>query len=313
MTQIILISIGAGLLSALLFASILTGSLVSLVLQIIAQLPLQTTSLTFGPRASVIAGVAAIAALLIISGQPGQTLSFALNFATPALIASYLAGLKDSDLPDNDIAAWYPIGRILTIIAGAAFIVFVVLSFYSGFQPEQAVAAIESQALILFDPAVDSGQITPEAINRLAIFFVALFPFVATAGFVIVTTLNLVLAIRIARRYGTFARPTTSIRFLDIPRTVHIVALASLIIIWTSGASHPFLTAIAGASSTLVVFSGFAALHALTSQLSARRIILFATYGSIILFTIPLLLILILGWIDGFLNLRGRSNDRAPN
>lgn len=313
MTQIILISIGVGLLSTLLFASILTGSLVAIILQLFSQLPLQTISLTFGPRFGAIAALAAIVALLFVSGMPSQTLSFALNFAAPALIASYLAGLKNTDFSDEDPVAWYPLGRILTIIAGSAFVVFVLLSLYSGFTPDQAVAAIEAQALTLLEQSVEGGQITPQTIKQLAVFFVALFPFVATAGLVVMTTLNLVLAIRIARRYGTFKRPTTSIQALDIPRIVHVVALASLAIIWASGASHPFLVAIAGASSTLVVFSGFAALHALTSHLSARRIILFATYGSIILFTFPLLLILILGWIDGFINLRGRSNDRASN
>ncbi|MGJ8533073.1 MAG: DUF2232 domain-containing protein [Alphaproteobacteria bacterium] len=313
MTQILLISIGAGLLSALLFASILTGSLIAIVMQIFAQLPLQTASLTFGPRASYIAAFAAIVALLFVSGLPSQTISFALNFATPALIASYLAGLKNTDIQEDDLAAWFPLGRILTVIAGASFVVFVLLSFYSGFTPEEAVTAIETQALILLEPTIESGQITLETINQLAVFFVALFPFVAAAGFVVVTTLNLVLAIRIARRYGTFKRPPSSIQSLEIPRIVHIIALASLAMIWTSGMSHPFLAAIAGASSTLVVFAGFAALHALTSRLSAQRIILFATYGSIILFTFPLLLILILGWIDGFLNLRGRSSDRASN
>ncbi len=313
MTQIILISIGAGLLSALLFASILTGSLVAIILQIFSQLPLQTVSLTFGPRTSLIAAFAAVAALLLVSGLPGQTLSYALNFAAPALIASYLAGLKNTDFPDDNLAAWYPLGRILTIVAGAAVIIFILLSLYSGFSPDQAVAAIEAQTLDMFDPAVESGQITSETIRQLAVFFVSLFPFVAAAGLVVMTTVNLILAIRIARRYGTFKRPPSSIQLLDIPRIVHVVALAAVVIIWTSGASHPFITAIAGAASTLVIFSGFAALHALTSRLASRRIILFTAYGSIILFTFPLLLILILGWIDGFLNLRGRVSGNAPN
>lgn len=313
MTQIILISIGAGLLSALLFASILTGSLVAIILQIFSQLPLQTVSLTFGPRTSLVAAFAAVTALLLVSGLPGQTLSYALNLAAPALIASYLAGLKNTDLPDDNLTAWYPIGRILTIVAAAAVIIFIFLSLYFGFSPDNAVAAIEAQTLNMFDPALESGQITPETIRQLAVFFVSLFPFVAAAGLVVMTTVNLVLAIRIARRYGTFKRPPTSIQLLDIPRIVHLVALAAVVIIWTSGAPHPFITAIAGGASTLVIFSGFAALHALTSRLASRRIILFATYGSIILFTFPLLLILILGWIDGFLNLRGRVSGNAAN
>ena len=109
MTQIILISIGAGLLSALLFASVLTGSLLAIVLQIFAQLPIQSASLTFGPRAGLIAAVAAVAALLLVSGLPSQTVSYSLNFAAPALLASYLAGLRNTELPVDQLSSWYPL------------------------------------------------------------------------------------------------------------------------------------------------------------------------------------------------------------
>lgn len=313
MTQIILISIGAGLLSALLFASVLTGSLLTIVLQIFAQLPIQGAALTFGPRAGLIAAAAAVAALLLVSGLPDQTVSFSLNFAAPALLAGYLAGLRNTDLPVDDPAGWYPLGRLLSIVGGAAVLIFLLLGLYSDFTPESAVLAIETHANALLQTAVDAGEVTPQTINQIAVFFVALFPFIATAGIVAVTALNLVLAMRIARRYGTFARPATGIRTLAIPRAVHLTALAAIVLIWITGSAPPLLTAVAGASSSLVILSGFAALHALTGRLASRGIILVAVYGSIILFTFPLLLILILGWIDGFLNLRGRPGPDPSN
>nr|WP_306267147.1 DUF2232 domain-containing protein [Pararhizobium sp. IMCC3301] len=313
MTQIILISIGAGLLSALLFASVLTGSLLAIVLQIFAQLPIQSAALTFGPRAGLIAAVAAVAALLLVSGLPAQTVSYSLNFAAPALLASYLAGLRNTDLPVDQLAGWYPLGRLLSFVGGAAILIFLLLGLYSDFTPESAVLAIETQASVLLEGAVDTTEVPPQTITQIAVFFVALFPFVATAGLVAVTGLNLVLAIRIARRYGTFARPATSITTLVIPRAVHLTAMAAFLAIWLTGSTPPLLTSVAGASSALVILSGFAALHALTRRLASRGIILVAVYGSIILFTFPLLLILILGWIDGFLNLRGRFQSNTSN
>ena len=97
------------------------------------------------------------------------------------------------------------------------------------------------------------------------------------------------------------------------PLDADLTALAALLALWIIGSTPPLLTSVAGAASALVILSGFAALHALTRRLASRSIILFAVYGSIILFTFPLLLILILGWIDGFLNLRGLPQSNASN
>ncbi len=229
------------------------------------------------------------------------------------MLASYLAGLRNTELPVDQLSSWYPLGRLLSFVGGAAVLIFLLLGLYSDFTPESAVLAIENQATILLEGAVDSGEVPPQTITQIAVFFVAVFPFVATAGIVAITGLNLVLAMRIARRYGTFARPATSITALKIPRAVHLTALAALLALWMIGSTPPLLTSVAGAASALVILSGFAALHALTRRLASRSIILFAVYGSIILFTFPLLLILILGWIDGFLNLRGLPQSNASN
>lgn len=313
MTQTILISIGAGLLSALLFGSVLAGAFTALVLPLFAQLPLQIASLTFGPRSGIISAIAAAIAIVAAAGLVEISVPYALNVAVPALIASYLIALRNTDLDEADIAAWFPMGRVLSAVAVTSVVCVILIGLHTGFNPQTAAAAIQPQAEIMLQASINGGQITAEIIAEAVSIFVAVLPFVAATALVLITALNLTLAIRIARRYGAFKRPPASIATLEFPKLMYVTALFAIAIIWITGEATPILAVVAGASVSLVIISGFAALHALTQKMSARSIVLFAVYGSIILFGFPILLILALGWLDGFLNLRGRSASGTSN
>ena len=59
MIAILLIALAAGSASALMFASIVSGALISLVLFYLSPLPLMVTALGWGPLAATIGGIAA--------------------------------------------------------------------------------------------------------------------------------------------------------------------------------------------------------------------------------------------------------------
>lgn len=311
MTQTILISIGAGLLSALLFGSVLAGAFTAILLPLFSQLPIQTASLTFGPRSGVIAAIAAAIAIVAASSVVEISVPYALNVALPALIASYLAALRNTDISEDDIAAWFPMGRVLTAISATAVVCIILIGFHTGFSPQAAIAAIQPQTEAMFQGALNGGQIDQATIEEAVKVFVAALPFVAAAALVFITALNLVLAIRLSRRYGSFKRPAASITTLQFPMMTYITALFAVGVIWISGEASPIIAVVAGASVALVLIAGFAALHALTQAMAARSIVLFAVYGSIFFFGFPILLILTLGWLDGFLNLRARFGSGA--
>lgn len=313
MTQTILISIGAGVLSALLFGSVLAGAFTALVLPLFAQLPLQIASLTFGPRSGVIAAIAAAIAIVAAAGLLEISVPYALNVAVPAVIASYLVALRNTDHDEADIAAWFPMGRVLSAIAVTSVVCIILIGMHTGFDPLAAAAAIQPQAEAMLLSATNAGQITNEIIGEAVSIFVAVLPFVAAAALVLITSLNLTLAIRISRRYGAFKRPVASIATLQFPKLMYVTALFTIVVIWVTGEATPILAVVAGASISLVIISGFAALHALTQKMAARGIVLIAVYGSIIFFGVPILLILALGWLDGFLNLRGRFAHGTSN
>src|SRR5258707_15693315 len=90
MIAIIIIAIAAGCASALMFASIISGALVSLLLFYLAPLPLMVAALGWGPLCATIGGIAAATGLGAIFGLP-YCIAFAATIALPAWCLGYLA------------------------------------------------------------------------------------------------------------------------------------------------------------------------------------------------------------------------------
>ncbi len=90
MIGFLLIALAAGGASALMFASIISGALISLVLFYLAPLPLMVAALAWGPLCASIGGIAAAAGLGVIFGLP-YCLAFAITIALPAWWLGHLA------------------------------------------------------------------------------------------------------------------------------------------------------------------------------------------------------------------------------
>src|SRR5260370_28816238 len=124
MTAILLVAIAAGCASALMFASIISGALISLLLFYLAPLPLMVSALAWGPLCAGIGGIAAAISVGAIFGLP-YCLAFALTVALPAwwlghlaLLGRPMAGSASSVNGASPPALeWYPVGRILLWIA----------------------------------------------------------------------------------------------------------------------------------------------------------------------------------------------------
>ena len=70
MIAIFLIGLAAGCASALMFASIISGALISLLLFYLAPLPLMVAALGWGPIAATIGGIVAASGLGVMFGLP---------------------------------------------------------------------------------------------------------------------------------------------------------------------------------------------------------------------------------------------------
>ena len=86
MIAIILIAIAAGCASALMFASLISGALISLLLFYLAPLPLMVAALGWGPLCATIGGIAAATVLGTIFGLP-YCIAFVVTAALPAASA----------------------------------------------------------------------------------------------------------------------------------------------------------------------------------------------------------------------------------
>src|SRR5215203_3338331 len=128
MIAIIAIAIAAGAASALMFASIISGALISLVLFYLAPLPLMVAAIGWGPLGAAAGGISATIGLGALFGLP-YCIAYAITVALPAWWLGHLAmlgrqvdntGAGNGAAPVAPAMEWYPTGRLLLWIAGFA-------------------------------------------------------------------------------------------------------------------------------------------------------------------------------------------------
>src|SRR5260370_2380943 len=93
MIATLLIALAAGCASALMFASIISGALISLLLFYLAPLPLMVAAIGWGPLSATVGGIAAAIGLGAIFGLP-YCIAFAVTVAPPAWWLRPLALLR---------------------------------------------------------------------------------------------------------------------------------------------------------------------------------------------------------------------------
>src|SRR3954471_10722394 len=112
MTRTLLIGLCAGITSALLSLSHLTGSLLAIPLVFAAPLPIMIVTLGWSHWAGLIASAAG--AVIVISISPTLAIDFGADVALPAWGIGYLALLGRRT--ERGHGEWYPIGNILAAI-----------------------------------------------------------------------------------------------------------------------------------------------------------------------------------------------------
>src|SRR3981081_3604597 len=90
MIAIVLIAVAAGCASALMFASIISGALISLLLFYLAPLPLMVAALGWGPLSATVGGIAAASGLGASFARP-YCISVVAAVAWPAAWLGHLA------------------------------------------------------------------------------------------------------------------------------------------------------------------------------------------------------------------------------
>lgn len=317
----ILIGIGAGLVSALLFAVVISGSVLALLLSYIAPLPILVAALGWNHRAGLVAVITGAACLAVIFA-PTSGLAYAIGIGLPAWWLGYLALLAR---PGENGPEWYPIGRLLAWAAALAAGVTLagawgIGSSHADYEAtmSRAIRAFLTMETTPSGVTAPSGGPTADAlglpagiaIDDLVNAIIAAVPPLAAASFVLMLTLNIWLAAKTVAISQRLPRPWPALAETAMPRTMLVVlAVAVGLSLVGSGFVALLATALVGAVVCAYALQGLAALHALTRGKPSRPFILGLTYAILIIFLVWILPVLALfGIADTLLGFRARRS-----
>ncbi|WP_407181160.1 hypothetical protein [Bradyrhizobium sp. STM 3562] len=310
----ILIAIAAGSASAAMFASIMSGALISLVLVYFSPLPLMVAAIGWGPLAAAIGGgVAAIGvgAMFGFVNLVGYTVAIAL----PACWLGHLCLLGRPPREDQAAPAapasleWYPVGHVLVWIAALAAIV--VSAGVLAIGPDAASITGTLRSALLSVLGLNENGISVESQQRIDAV-VSFAPPAAAMSWMLMFTLNLWLAARITATSGRLSRPWPELRAAALPPMM-LVALCAATAFCFSGGVLAMLAKIATSALMMAyALTGLAVLHTLTLALKSRAFWLGSTYAFVLMFGWPLLALAALGLADAVFGLRRRYLRAHP-
>jgi hypothetical protein len=318
MIAFVLIALVAGGASALMFASIISGALISLVLFYLAPLPLMVATLAWGPLCGTIGGIAAATGLGVMFGLP-YCLAFAITIALPAWWLGHLAllgrpappGHAPSVGPSAAVPAveWYPLGRILLWITVFASLSTMAALLTLGTDAASIIDALRQFMLRILqqrDAAVTAD--TERLIDNLIIVAPT-----AAAGVAMLTlALNLWLAAKITVTSGRLPRPWPELKSVTLP-PMTLAALCTAIAFCFSGGLAAIGARIV-TSALLLAYAlvGFAVLHTLSLALKNRAFWLGSVYAIALIFVWPALALVALGLADAVFGFRQRFLRGRP-
>jgi hypothetical protein len=315
----VLIALAAGCASALMFASVISGALISLLLFYLAPLPLMVAAMGWGSAGAAIGGIAAGAGLGAIFGIP-YSIAFVVTIAVPAWWLGHLALLgrpvTGGVASGNGAAAiappieWYPVGRILIWTAGFAVLTTVATLLTLGTDTATISGALRQSLLRMVGPqdSAPAGGDIEQVIDALA----TIAPAAAAIVAILTLTLNLWLAAKITATSGRLHRPWPDLKAAALP-PMALAALSLAVALCFTGGLPAMVAEIASAALlTAYALVGFAALHTLTLGIKYRALVLGCTYAVVLVPVYPILVIAGLGLADAIFGFRQRYLRSRP-
>lgn len=318
MIAIVLIAIAAGAASALMFASIISGALISLVLFNLAPLPLMVAAIGWGPLTAAIGGVAAASVFGLQFGM-SFAIAYAAIAALPAWWLGHLALLgrqvanatpgENGAAPPANAMEWYPTGRLLLWIAGIGVVLAFITLLTISSDAEVIMAAMKRGFARMVRVFAQRGITIDEGvIDKMA----TLAPAGVPTGPIIILTVNLWLAGKIAVTSGRLNRPWPDLKATALPPMTLVALCVALAFCFTGGLLAVFAKVVTGALLTAYALTGLAVLHTLTLALNNRTIWLVFSYAIIVLLFWPLFAVVVLGLADAIFGFRERFMRTRP-
>jgi hypothetical protein len=279
-----------------------TAALLSLaiVLYAASALPILIAGLGWGNASAFIAVVAGgvtasalvsshfAALIVLITLIPAGWLSNLANLARPA---SELGG------PD-DALAWYPLSNILAHLAVMVTLGMIAVGAIVGYDSEMASKLVD---IVIETLKAQEPLYNPDAsaVAQMKSIFSLALPLVQGALWVFLLFAAYYIATFIVRLSGKGLRPREDMpSTLRMHRNAIFFFLGGLVLTFLGGMPAIIGALVCGTLGAGFVLAGFASLHFRTRGKPWRPFALWLAYISVLLFTIPIFVILILGLMD---------------
>ena len=310
----LLIAIAAGCASALMFASISSGALISLLLFYLAPLPLMLAAIGWGPAGAAIGGVLAGGALGLIFSLP-YLIAFLLAVALPAWWLGRLVLLgRPITAPQStgpgasaEAVEWYPVGRLLLWIAAFATLTTVSALLTLGTDSETIIAGLRhglGRIMQMPSAPAESTQII-DALATIA-------PAAAAIIAMMTLTLNVWIAAYVTSASGRLRRPWPVLRDVNMPPMTLVALFVALALCFTGGLLALLAQIVTAALMLGYALTGLAVLHTVTLGIKSRGVVLSFAYALVLVFGWPVIAIIALGIADAFFGIRQRYLQRKP-
>ena len=291
----------AGLISGASYVSGQYGSLPGIILANFSALPLFLAGLSLGKKSSVLAGTFSILTVIFLS-NPLIGGFFSVSIVIPYwLIITYALKYSDSD---NGQQIWSPVGKCLApVILYASCLVALILIFYSFGHPNINEMVGNTLKTLL---AANIKLINTESFNLLT----SLFPGMVAAIWIVMLTVNCVLAQKILIRYQLAMRPTPIYKNLTVPEWVYWSFIVAFLVSFISNNNIEYI----GQNLTVIfsvpfLYAGLGCIHILASSLSFSGLLITVTYAVIFILGWPLLVVFIIGFFNQWFGLKPKEKS----
>lgn len=308
-----IVGIGAGLVAALLFSVVITGSPLSALLYSAAPLPIFIASLGWNHRSGLFATAAGALAVAVALAPTGGV-AFALIIGLPAWWIGYLALLARGDAQGT--TEWYPLGNLMVWIAATAALATVGSALVMTTDYETYRSVIARMIENLLNEMVRGRLIALPAgieVGELAHSLAPAVPLGIGASFVTTITANLWLAARAVKVSGRLPRPWPFIPAMTLPRPALLLLLASAFLATLGNFVGVAAMAFTGALLAAFMFCGLSLLHDISRGRPWRAPMLISVYVALVVMQALLTpLLALIGLADTLFGLRKRSASPPP-
>lgn len=278
----IFIGLTAGLVAAVLYLTVATGTLFALVLYFLTPLPLFIAGLGWGALTAAAGGGAGTVLTTAIFGLD-KGVQFLATVALPVVVLTYFALLsRNGEWNGKPTVEWYPLGRLLLWIAGmsAALIGFGVIFIGPDTASFEATTREVLSAALQANPTVspDGVPLAGENLDRLLDILVLMLPPASAAWWVLMMVVIMLVASAVVQRSGHAIRPSEDCTNVDLP-----ISAAPLLGTALAASFLPGLAGIVGlsfAAAMVICFAlqGLAVVHVVTRGNPIRPALLGLAY-----------------------------------